>query len=182
MDITPALMAAISALILDANAPSLYANMMLLAVRQSNLLALSGRAEVLTPLLALYQSDRDKFDRIMDLVDSKRINRGWEALRVVQDGFDKVEYQRQFMDQKRQRERRIADIENEARPPRDRLIGNARLEFMRVQSSRWKARRDEMIAAARVQAGGQLSKSDMQARLEAFWRGIDRELDQMARK
>ncbi len=65
---------------------------------------LTGDASTLNPLLHLAVRDPAAFQRIMALVDSKRVQAG--RLMLVpprEEKFDKVEYMRAFMDQKRQR-------------------------------------------------------------------------------
>jgi hypothetical protein len=140
---------------------------------------LTGEAEPLNALLELLRTDPAGYARVMAMVDKRREDRGWGPLvPPEQDGFNRNEYQRDFMHQKRVRERRAVEIENLLRPGRDKLIGNARLEFMRRASAGWKKRRDALLDNARSGSSGTLSKEQISAILEAFWRTIDNELDQ----
>ena len=91
--------------------------------------------------------------------------------------FDRNEYQRDFMYQKRVRERRAADIENMNRTDRTKLIGTKRIEFMRTVSNRWKKRRDELLDAERKRLEGTMPLEVMRSLLEQFWAGVDDELD-----
>lgn len=172
---------AANALITDPYAVKLYETLMAVAALPRHLpIGIVGDAELLNPLLHQYHANRDVFDATMDIVDKKREERGLEPLRKEEEqkGFDKNAYQAAFMEQKRFRERRAANIENMRRPERDRLIGNARLEFMRQASAKWKQRRDEMVNNAREARGvDRLSKQDLQEVLATFWSQIDRELD-----
>ena len=175
-----ALLAAVNRLITCDDAPLLYDSLMAAArVPEHLLLGLTGEAEILTPLVELRRKDIDRFESLMELVDRKRTEAHMGPLSGPDKGFDKVEYQRQFMDQKRQRERRAVELENAVRPERDRLIGNARLDFMREQSKRWKVRRDELMASAREAAGGPLTKEQQARVLGTFWNGVDAELDEL---
>ena len=174
------LLQAVNLLILDDNAPTYYDALTIVAPIRENLpIGLTGPAEVLMPLVHMYRTDRDAYDRVLDLVDRKREMRGWPPLQPAPKGFDKVEYQRQFMDQKRQRERRAVEIENMLRPERDKLIGNARNDFMRHQSRKWKQRRDDMLEAARVAKGSRLSQDEYKGVIAGLWALVDQELDKL---
>lgn len=162
---------------------------------------LTGEAAVVNVLFQLAQQDRDTFLSIMEMVNSKRVSRGLEPLRPVFEGeqeeveadepnalsmaaeetlkrFDKTAYQRLFMDESRARKRRAINIENSVRPERDRLIGHARMEFMRMCGVRWKQQRDALVKAARQGSGGTLTKAEMQAILSRFWTAVDTALDE----
>lgn len=174
---------AANALINDPFAEKLYDTLTAVAQLPKHLpIGIVGDADVLNPLLNMYHADREGFDRIMSMVDAKRTAAGMPALvREVEElGFDKREYQRIFMDQKRQRERRAVEIENMLRPERDKLIGIHRLEFMRHQSARWKVKRDEMVSAVKAARGVKhLSKAALQEILASFWAQVDAELDEL---
>lgn len=175
-----ALLTGVNMLVTHNEAALLYESMTTLARLPEHLLiGLIGDAEELTPLVELRRRNPLRFDSVMELVEKKRREALLAPLNEPDKGFDKVEYQRQFMDQKRQRERRAADLENSVRPERDRLIGNARLDYMRLQSQRWKKRRDEMMVAAREAAGGHLSKEQQGRVLQEFWGSVDAELDEL---
>ena len=80
---------------------------------------LSGGAAALNPLLHLRLKDTEAYGRVLDMVESKRLSLGYEPLRkgtAADRGYDKVEYMRQFMDQKRERQRLAAAVENIRRP------------------------------------------------------------------
>lgn len=175
-----ALLTGVNMLVTHNDASLLYESMTALARLPEHLLiGLIGEASELTPLVDLRRRDPERFESVMALIESKRREALLAPLQDPERGFDKVEYQRQFMDQKRQRERRAADLENAVRPERDRLIGNARLEFMRTQGQRWKKRRDEMMIAAREAAGGHLTKEQQTQVLQSFWGSVDAELDEL---
>lgn len=175
-----ALLAAVNTLIHNDAAPLMFESVLAVARLPEHLLVgLIGEAEDLYPLVHVRRSDQDRFESLMELVDRKRIEALKAPLQAGEQGFDKVEYQRIFMDQKRQRERRAAELENAQRHERDKLIGNHRLDFMREQSKRWKARRDEMMTAAREAAGGTLTKEQQTRVLSSFWSSVDAELDEL---
>lgn len=172
-----ALLETINFLVLDAAAPKMY-GILVDAIRHVGKLPikLTDEAAVMNPLLALYREDAEAYEKVLALVDDKRKARGWPPLRS-EVAFDRNEYQRMFMYQKRARERRVADIENMLRPERDRLIGTKRIEFIRSVSNKWKKRRDELLESERKQFGGTLSQDQMRGVLERFWETIDAELD-----
>jgi len=139
--------------------------------------ALTGDAFPLNALLDLHREDRGAYDRVMSLVDAKREARGWQSLLTAPlEGFDRNEYQRDFMQQKRTRERQAVEIENMLRPARDKLVGNNRLEFMRRASVAWKTRRDEMLDKVRGANDNTLTREQLHGVLSAFWKNIDDEL------
>lgn len=175
-----ALLGAVNLLVLDDAAPTFYEALTVAVQLPKHLpLGLQGQAELMTPLVELARRDRSAYEAVLQLIDKKREARGWPPLTPPKkEGFNKVDYQRQFMDQKRQRERRAAEIENMLRPERDKLIGNTRLEFMRQTSAKWKIRRDELVDRARAAHGGQIPMEAMRALLEKFWSQVDQELDE----
>lgn len=140
---------------------------------------LSGDAATLNPLLHLGATNPEAFARIMALVDAKRREAGRAPLVPPQeDKFDKVEYMRVFMDQKRQRQRRAAEIENLQRPDRERLIGRARLDFMDRCAAEWKRELDELLERARTNMGTQrLPRDHLDALRAQFWASVDARLD-----
>lgn len=141
----------------------------------------TGSRAVLNPLVDLAVSDSEKFASVLDLIETKRAASG--KPRLQQDtphGYDKADYMRDFMQQKRDRERRAVEIENLMRKPSEQLVGRARLDFMQVQSGRWKAARDAALAETRKQAGDKrLTKPQMQAVIASFWAKVDKELDEL---
>lgn len=138
---------------------------------------LADKAAVLNPLLDLLARDSRAYDRVFAMIESRRASLGYDALvRPKDEGYDKTTYMRQFMDQKRERQRLAATIENLRRPERDKLMGNARLEFMRRQSARWLELRDQAVDQARVANGGQLTAELRASTLDAFWQAVDADL------
>lgn len=141
---------------------------------------LVGDAAPLNALLDLHLTDPQRYERLLELVETKRREAGFDELRPHRESrFDKVEYMRNFMDRKRARQRRAAEIENLMRPSRDRLIGKSRIEFMERQASRWKRDLDEFVNKARVAQGGRLSKETLDTLREQFWSGVDKYLDDL---
>ena len=140
----PELIDSVNALVQDHNAQELYDTLTAVAfLARVHPIALTEHADILNPLLTLNRNDPDAFLRVLDLVDDKRVQAGLEPLRKVQEStYDKTEYMRNFMDAKRQRQRRAAEIENMFRAEADRLVGRARLDFMDAQSAKWKAALD----------------------------------------
>lgn len=140
---------------------------------------LSGDASVLNPLVALSVADPDKFKAVMEFIDRERLKRGFDAFMAPPKASakeNKVAYMREFMDQKRLRQRKALDIENMRRPEKDRLVGNARMEFMRRASLRWKDLRDEALARA-TPTGGTLTAKQRSDVLDRFWAAVDEDLE-----
>jgi hypothetical protein len=90
--------------------------------------------------------------------------------------FNKNEYQRKLMAERRARTVKASEVENLRRPPSGQLIGHARMEFQRVQQKKWSTRLDELVAT-RLGAGP-VAKADRARIAEEFWASVDQELDE----
>jgi hypothetical protein len=151
---------------------------------------------ILNPFLDLALEDREKYERVMELVRQKRSVARLSTPEIVTTRVTTVtqspqpedeqaeengttEYQRLFMQQKRDRERRAAAIENLMRPEKDQLRGRARLNFMSKVAAEWKQARDRALAAERARVGASLTREEMREVLRVFWEGVDRELDEL---
>lgn len=181
-DDTEALVTALNVLINSDDARHLYLSLMTVAgLRIAHQVWFSDDAAVLNPLLALARRNPKRLETLIEKVDAKRR----EALKAPlvdapDDGFDKTEYMRQFMYEKRLRERRAAELENLQRDPKDRLIGRPRLAFMETQAAKWKAELDSRMKAARAALGGKRLPLETDRTLrEQFWAGIDKALDDL---
>jgi hypothetical protein len=143
-----------------------------------------GDLAVLNPLIDLFSADHASFERVMALVDKKRAEIGVAPIRTEEEtGFDKRAYMRDFMEQKRVRQRRAATIENFARSANDALRGSARLEFMDAQSAKWKVELDKRLAVARDAAGtDRLAKPLLETLRAQFWTWVDTQLDEAERQ
>lgn len=137
----------------------------------------------LDAFVQLAVEDKGKYDAVIELVKRKRDELGLEPLEepTPDKGFDKGEYQRDFMFEKRLRENFAADIENMIRPARDTLRGRTRMDFMQMQSRRWKEELDAALDTVRSHTpqGGRASKDDLNAVRNTFWRNIDIQLEQL---
>lgn len=179
-----ALLAAVNKLVQDPAASDLY-ELLLEVIPPARRLGvrLMGDHADLNPLVDLAVNDPTGYANVMNLVEDKRAKVGYSPLdnaRTADAQFDKTDYMRDFMHQKRMRERKAADIENLLRPEGQKLIGRSRLDFMHAQSLRWKKERDEMLQKSR-QAQGKLTRAQMRELLELFWSRVDTELDEMER-
>lgn len=169
---------AAAALVEDQNAVELYEALSLvvrLVTKAHQPVGLTGDATVLGPLLDLAVERSDEYQRVLNLIDTKREQRGLPALQHRQPaGFDKDEYQRVFMNEKRRRQRRAADIENDSRPERDRLVGRAREEFMRIQGHVWFTELTRRLDVARAaHGGGRVPKDVIDTVRHQFWSEVD---------
>lgn len=173
------LLGAVNVLIHSDNAAPLYEDMIALMPAAKTLGArFSDYRAVLNPLLELALPDRESFNRVVNLIERKRAEAALPPMHPSdEEGFNKTEYMRDFMAQKRERERRAVSVENLMRSKRDQLRGRARLDFMQAQSARWKMARDHALQTAREAEGKRLSRQQVRAVLDAFWATVDQELD-----
>lgn len=178
-----ALMAAVNRLVAAPDAPQLYDALtdVIPVARRLGVRFTDEQAE-LNPLIDLACRHPDHYDNVMVLIETKRADAGLaplDAKRNQVDKFDKTEYMAEFMQRKRVRERKVADVENMMRPPRDQLRGRARLDFMQMQSAKWKAELDERIAQTKAETEGRLRKPQLDAIRRAYWDEVDRYLDEL---
>lgn len=139
-------------------------------------------ANWINPLLQVSKESPETFKTLVQWANDKRVQRGFTPLYSDNDEFDKVEYMREFMAQKRERERRAVRIENAKRPERDRLVGRSREEYQRRLAAEWRAERERRMAATRASVGGRrLTKPEMQEVLRLFWEDIDTKLEAASR-
>lgn len=177
-----ALLEAVNRLVTDEGANHLYMILTEVIPMARRLgVRLHGDNAVLNPLVDLAVDHPTQYANVMNLVETKRSARGLPPLddaRTKDDQFDKTDYMRDFMQQKRLRERKAAEIENMMRPDSAKLIGRTRLDYMQAQSNKWKKQRDELLAKARKEHG-RLTKEQMNALLKGFWQRIDDELEEL---
>lgn len=140
----------------------------------------SGKLAVLNPLLRLRIEDDNSFEKVKQLVDSKRQVDGlppvWPG--PEKEKFDKVEYQRQLMATRRRIAKAALEIENAQRPERDRLIGTARLEFENKVLADWGAELERQIEEMRDEAGGRLPKEATGAFRKQYWANVEASLEE----
>jgi hypothetical protein len=148
------------------------------------LLRFRGDAYPLNALATVKVGEPDVYRQIIDLVERKREEADLGPLVESEESrFDKSAYMQQFMEQKRQRQRRAAEIENMQRHERDKLVGRARLDFMQRQSEIWKKERDALMDKAREAAKPQrLTRDEIQIIVNQFWAKVDRQLDELEAK
>lgn len=141
---------------------------------------LTGRAAIINPLLRLRLDNAEAFLKVFELIERRRTERGYDLLQPNAEpaGYDKTTYMREFMEQKRVRQRRAAEIENMLRPERDKLIGAHRLEFMRQQSLRWKEQLDAYMTKIKQDNGGSITREMDRMYRNQFWSTVDRHLDE----
>ena len=133
----------------------------------------------MNPLLALSQENHELYETIIQWVFDKRDAMGLDPLRDV-TVYNKNSYMREFMANKRERERRAVDIENMLRSDKDRLKGKSRIEFVQRQSAYWKHHRDKLVEAERKALGAKHLPQDVYSKvLKNFWADVDRQLDEM---
>lgn len=188
MDDTPeptdeaaAIAEAASLLVESESAPRMYDSLVAVArLAAHHPVRMDGELAPLNALVSVFARNPDGFHRLMALIDAKRAAKGRTPMvPTTEKRYDKTEYMRAFMDAKRQRENRAVEAENALRPAADRLIGNARMEFKRVQSAKWNARLQAALDAAREAHGARLPKAVQDKTRDDFWAMIDAELDDL---
>lgn len=160
------------------DAPALFKMLMeVLALPDRLKVKLADDAAPLNPLLALARRDRNRFDRLIAVIEDKLAALGRDPLAPpnAPKVFDKNEYQRELMAQIRQRTFKAAATENLRRPPSGQLVGHARLDFMKAQHRKWMSRLEAHLAAAKT--GKTMTKARRQELSTVFWEQIDRELE-----
>jgi hypothetical protein len=182
-----ALLAAVNRLVAGPDAPELYEALhdAVPVARRLGMRFTQERAE-LNPLLDLACTHPEHYNNALELIETKRETAGLPPLdpkRKEAEGYDRTKYMADFMRQKRERERKAAEIENLIRPEGQQLVGRARLDFMQLQSAKWKKQLDALIAArySEVREGGgeRIPKAELTALRQSFWDQVDRELDEM---
>lgn len=172
------LKAAMLTLVQDDNAAMLHKYLLdAVAIAGKLPIKLTDVAAPMNPLLWLAQTNHADFERRLGILDQVRAQRGLPPL--MDSGFKKNPYMADFMSQGRHRRGRASALENLDRPDRDKLRGNARLEFERTVQATWKKQLDALVTKARsASPAGRLSKPDMDALRARFWAGVDTALEE----
>lgn len=176
MDTKQLVLDAANALLKHPEAPALYQQLVdVLSLPGKFKVKLADEASVLNPLLTMARNDRPRFDGIIALIEQKRADKGMEPLQAPKENkFDKNEYQRLIMAERRVRMTKAADIENMRRPASGQLVGSARLDFMRRAQAKWMERFDALLNGAF--GPGPIRKEDRTKTATEFWATVDREL------
>jgi hypothetical protein len=173
------LLDAANILLRSPEAESLYKTLRSVTALPPNLpIKLSGGYIDLNPLLTLFRHDPTKFGTLMDHVDTRREQLGVPRLQCepVEVKFDKTDYQRDLMAERRRRQTRAAELENMKRPASEQLVGHAREDFMRMQQKRWTVRLEATLDTVRL--GKTMTKEARQQISARFWDTVDRETDE----
>jgi len=136
---------------------------------------MTGRSAVLNPLLEMMLEDPERADRVMELIDRKRRERGLDVL--VAPGFDRPKYMRELMADKRARLRRLVNLWNQLRPAKDAIKGTVRMEFERTHAERWYSVRLEREEDLRSAKGSRLTNEERTEIIRKLWADVDAELD-----
>jgi len=172
-----ALADAVDTLITDADAAALFKQLAGVydLARKNVPVRLVGRAAVLNPLLVLWLEDEEAAERVIALINRKRDAAG---LGPVGDGdYMRRAYMRELMAQKRERGRRLVDLENRLRADNDKLKGTQRMDFERLHANRWYEVKKEREAAARAKFDRRLSTDELAEIATNLWTDVDSELD-----
>ena len=175
------LVPAVQLLLQSPDAKDLYQTMLNAAplVARHKDVRLTGEAACLNILAIVKFSHPSIYAGVIALIEKRRADADLEPLDSPSDEkFNKSEYMQQFMEQKRVRQRRAADIENLQRSERDKLVGRTRLDFMQNQSAIWKKERDAFLEKVKEAAAPtRLKKEDITAAVDQFWAKVDAQLD-----
>ena len=178
MDTKQLVLEAANTLLKHPAAPQLYQQLVdVLALPAKFKVKLADEASVLNPLLTMARNDRPRFDSVIALVEQKRAASSLEPLQPPKDHkFDKNEYQRLLMAERRVRMTKAADIENRCRPASGQLVGSARLDFMRRAQAKWMERFEALLLDKF--GPGPICKDDRTQLSMEFWATVDQELDE----
>ena len=168
---------AANALVDDEDAQALFRQFrgVLELKRRSIPVSLTGRPAVLNALLELAIEDESGFERVVDLVERRRMDKGLPRLSSVDEG--RQAYMREFMGIKRERQARLIELLNELRSVNDKIKGSVRLELERVHAARWLAEKHSRENAARSRLGRRLSAEERKSIADQLWADVDAELD-----
>lgn len=172
-----ALAEALNALIQDADADAIHLQMqgVMELVERGIPVQLTGRPGVLNPLIELAGADPAAYERVMELVDRKRSERGLEPLAPPE--MDRRGYMREFMQHRRERLRRLVDAVNSVMSEHDKIRGPRRLELERQHAARWMTEKAEREAAMRAKFGRQLKSMERSEIAHHLWVDVDAEID-----
>lgn len=167
---------AVNTLIEDGGAKQMFIQMQgVIELSRKNVpVALAGRPAVLNPLVRLAISDEPAFDRVLDLVERKRKEAGLDALQDFE--ADRKAYMREFMNTKRERQRRLIELLNTLRSEHDKIKGTARIELEREHASRWIDEKNRREAQARGDLGRRLTADERKNIASQLWQEVDVEL------
>lgn len=171
-----ALAEAVNTLVADADAKTLYAQMLgVLEVAQRNIpVQLVGRPAVLNPLIQLALADEAAYERVFDLIDRKRKEAGLPPLQDMD--LDRKAYMREFMALRRERLRRLVELWNELRSENDKIRGASRLQFEQLHGARWKDEKDRREEELRARLNRRLTAEERRAISVKLWEDVEEEL------
>jgi hypothetical protein len=167
---------AVNALIVNADAQDMFVKMrgvMELAGRGFPV-QLTGAAATLNPLLRLALDSPDTYERVMELVERKRSERGLDALEPPDEG--RPGYMRDFMRARRERLRRLVEAANLLRSDAEKIKGSARAEFERVHAARWMDEKDWREMILRAKLGRNLRAVERKDISTQLWADVDAEI------
>lgn len=172
-----ALAEAVECLIEDMDAPAMFRQLSGVydLARKGVPVRLVGRAAVLNPLLLLWLDDEPAAHRVIDLINRKRTQAGFEP--IGDQDFQRRSYMRELMAQKRERGRRLVELVNILRSENDKIKGAARIELERQHAARWFAVKKQREDDLRKQLERRLSADELDAIRERLWHDVDAELD-----
>lgn len=125
-------------------------------VEKPRTLPFDDEAVVLNELLVIGRQNRDALDKLLDVVEFKRRNRG--------------SYQRDFMATKRARERKVIQLESILRDKS--LTLDERMLVLKQYYAQWNKAKEDFIVAR--EPASWMERNEV---IREFWMGIDKELD-----
>jgi len=191
----------------EADVAQYMRDMLVHALRAPGDMFCTGQAAVLNPVIANLRKCPGNMNETFNIVHKLRHKNGFDddifappvhtLVICSEDGRSMVisthdkqaqelaasanSYMNVFMQQRRERERRAADIENLQRPIP--MVGAARKTFMTEKAKEWSALRAKHVAALHERyRGARVPRDVMQESLREFWAGIDANLDAQERE
>ena len=119
-----------------------------------------GSLAVLNPLIDIGLANRDAFERLLKLIETKR---------KANPTLKRMDYQRELMRQRRTRMAKAVVVHERAHGKMSPIV---RKQFERQQTISWGLRREAFLGY-----GVPLRRTDLNDMSSAFWAEIDRELD-----
>ena len=169
----------VNTLIEDGGARQMFTQLCgVLQLKQQGIpVALTGHPAVLNALLNLAVADPAAYERVLELIERKRKERGLEPLVDIDVEQDRKAYMREFMATKRDRQRRLIELLNDLRSEAEKIKGTARIELERVHAARWLDEKDAREDTARKRLGRRLTADERRAISTQLWAEVDQELD-----
>jgi hypothetical protein len=123
-------------------------------------MAYAGDLTPLNALLHIGVKNRDKFERVLKFIESKRKERPKQR---------RQDYQRELMAQRRARDAKAIDLEELQHGP---MSAPQKKKFLKELQERWAVAKEKFI-----QGQGRLTWDERNKKSQEFWASVDKRLD-----